>query len=103
MSGDVRDELLDRVRRVWAQLPNVPAGSFACDSARVLGSEGSQICPSGWVGVVELGGAVVVTVPSERAAERLRVALAARSDETIFRVDGDPGRTFVSRLADQRR
>jgi hypothetical protein len=35
------------------------------------------------VGVVELGGAVVVTVPSERAAERVRAALASRPNETI--------------------
>jgi GNAT superfamily N-acetyltransferase len=83
MSGGVRDELLDRVRRVWAALAGVPAGSFACGAARVMVSPGSKICPSGWVGVVELGGAVVMTVRSERAAERLRVALASRPDETI--------------------
>jgi GNAT superfamily N-acetyltransferase len=90
MCGEVRDELLDRVRRVWAALAGVPAGSFSCGAARVLVSPGSQICPSGWVGVVELGGAVVVTVPSERAAERLRVALPSRFDKTI---------DFASRLS----
>ena len=83
MSGEPRDQLLDRVRTVWAALAEVPAGSFSCGTARVLVSPGSQICPSGWVGVVELGGAVVATAPSQRAAERLRVALASRSDETI--------------------
>ena len=83
MSGEVRDESLDRVRRAWAALAGVPASSFSCGAARVLVSPGSQICPSGWVGVVDLGGAVVVTVPSERAAERVRVALASRPNETI--------------------
>ncbi|WP_406634314.1 GNAT family N-acetyltransferase [Amycolatopsis sp. WGS_07] len=62
----MRDDLLDRVRQLWLALAGVDGPFPGAGQARVLVSPGSKLGPPGWVGVVALGEAVVVTVPSKR-------------------------------------
>ncbi|MEU6440528.1 GNAT family N-acetyltransferase [Streptomyces sp. NPDC047046] len=67
------DGVLRSARELWAELAGIP-GEFPSTpgGVRVAVAPDSRLCPSGWVGVVTLGGASLVTVPDEAAAEPLR-------------------------------
>ncbi|WP_049577600.1 GNAT family N-acetyltransferase [Streptomyces sp. SBT349] len=72
------DALTVRARRVWEELAGVPV-RFRPPSAagpEVVVAPGSGFAPPAWTGVVTLGGATVVTVPTPAAAALLRRALA---------------------------
>ncbi|GAB3258267.1 GNAT family N-acetyltransferase [Kineosporia babensis] len=57
--------LMDRARRAWVGLAGVPV-VFPQDGGLSVGVRAdSGLCPPGWVGVVVLGGAGIVTVPGE--------------------------------------
>lgn len=66
----VGDDLVERASRLWEEL----AGSRLPDRGvvRVVENPDSRICPPGWVGIVRLAGAVLVTAPTAAQAELLR-------------------------------
>ncbi|MGY0459091.1 GNAT family N-acetyltransferase [Kitasatospora sp. cg17-2] len=73
-----KDPLLARAQGVWRELGSVsvPVSFGTAGEIDVVVSPGSRICPPGWVGIVLLGGAAIVTAPSREAADRVRVAVA---------------------------
>ncbi|MFJ9448352.1 GNAT family N-acetyltransferase [Kitasatospora sp. NPDC101235] len=71
-----RDSLLVRAQGVWQELASVPVFFGAAGEVTVVVSPGSRICPREWAGIVLLGGAAIVTAPSEEAAGRIRKSLA---------------------------
>jgi hypothetical protein len=70
----VRDPLLDRARAVWVELAGVPV-AFPTTGVEVVFSAGSLLCPPGWVGIVSLGDAAIVTVPEGGLVGVVREAL----------------------------
>ncbi|MFJ7960729.1 GNAT family N-acetyltransferase [Streptomyces sp. NPDC096319] len=75
--------LAHRARELWEELAG-PAGSFTPEGAvTVLVSPESGLCPSGWVGVVALGGSAIVTVPNEQSAATVRAALPGLPVEAL--------------------
>ncbi|MER7705723.1 GNAT family N-acetyltransferase [Kitasatospora sp. NPDC097605] len=71
-----KDPLLVRARGLWRELASAPVVFGAEDEVDVVAAPGSRFGPPGWVGVVVLGGAAVVTAPTGDAADRVREALA---------------------------
>ncbi|MEU7876423.1 GNAT family N-acetyltransferase [Dactylosporangium sp. NPDC049140] len=69
------DLLLQRARRLWAGLAGTPV-VFRDAAVEVVVSPQSSLCPPGWVGIVALGGAVIVTAPDGDTAETVRRAFA---------------------------
>jgi hypothetical protein len=69
------DPLLARARRAWCGLAGVPVAFPATGGAEVVVSAGSLLCPPGWVGIVALGDAAIVTVPAGEVAGVVREAL----------------------------
>ncbi|MFD0259114.1 GNAT family N-acetyltransferase [Kitasatospora indigofera] len=70
------DPLLAGARGLWQELASVPVSFAPPDGTSVVVSPGSRMCPSGWVGLVVLGNAAIVTTPDEDTAGRVRDALA---------------------------
>ncbi|WP_380282821.1 GNAT family N-acetyltransferase [Kitasatospora purpeofusca] len=71
-----KDPLLARARGVWQELASAPVAFGTEGDVRVVASPGSRLGPPGWVGVVVLGGAAVVTAPTQDVADRIRAAVA---------------------------
>jgi GNAT superfamily N-acetyltransferase len=78
-----KDLLLLRAQGLWRELASAPVSFGAAGDVSVVVSPGSQVCPPGWVGVVLLGGAAIVTAPTEEAAVRLRAAVAELSADEL--------------------
>ncbi|MFF4652213.1 GNAT family N-acetyltransferase [Streptomyces sp. NPDC001380] len=89
------DPLPVRARALWEGLASVPFPGTG--GVRVAVSPRSQLCPPGWVGVVSLGGAAIVTVPDEDTAARAR-ALADLPPEAVADVDAVRGVLPVARV-----
>lgn len=81
------DLLLDRARELWVELAVEPVAFSSSDVANVVVSPGSRLCPPSWTGIVVLGGAGIVTVPSTEAARLMASASRTLSCEGL--VDGD--------------
>lgn len=65
--------LTARVRTLWEGLAGAP---IAFDSAvRVTVSRQSMLCPPGWVGIVVIDGAAIVTAPDQDTARTVQDAL----------------------------
>jgi GNAT superfamily N-acetyltransferase len=73
------DPLLLAARGLWEDLAQVPVSFAPAGGADVVVSPESGLCPAGWVGVVALGDAAIVTVPTESIAVVVRDALARLS------------------------
>ena len=74
----MQSALIRRVQRAWAALAGVPVDSFAPTRPPwVVVSPASRICPTGWVGMVEIDGSIVATAPSAHDAELAGDALAS--------------------------
>jgi GNAT superfamily N-acetyltransferase len=71
------DPLLARARALWEGLAAAPVSFAPRGGVSVVASPESSLCPAGWVGVVSLGGAAIVTAPTERSAALVRDGLAA--------------------------
>ena len=84
-------ELICRVRRAWVGLAGVPV-EFPSDGVEVVVSPESGLCPSGWVGVVVIGGAGIATVPLGTMVRPVSEALAGLSAEAVT----DPDRLRVA-------
>ncbi|MEU2131153.1 GNAT family N-acetyltransferase [Streptomyces sp. NPDC018352] len=70
------DSLLIRAQGLWQELASAPVSFGAVGEVGVAASPDSRFCPPGWVGIVLLGGAAVVTAPSVKSAARVRQAVA---------------------------
>lgn len=68
------DPLLDRARRLWAELAGAPV-AFRDQAIDVAASARSLLCPAGWVGIVELGSAAIATAPDDATAGIVRRGL----------------------------
>lgn len=75
------DPLLAHAHGLWEELARVPVAFGSAGSVRVVVSRESWISPSGWVGVVLLGGSAIVAAPSQAAASRV--------GEAFFGLAGD--------------
>ncbi|MCZ7438120.1 GNAT family N-acetyltransferase [Micromonospora sp. WMMC241] len=69
------DPLLVRAREAWRELSGVSMAFPAEGGVDVEVSAGSLLCPPGWVGIVALGDAAVVTVPSAGSVGMVRAVL----------------------------
>ncbi|MDT0265904.1 GNAT family N-acetyltransferase [Streptomyces sp. DSM 44915] len=74
MDGNL--SLLAEARTRWERWAGVPASFGPVGGQRTVLAPRSGLCPDGWVGVVALGGAGLVTVPTEEAAGVVGAALA---------------------------
>ncbi|WP_439680529.1 GNAT family N-acetyltransferase [Embleya sp. MST-111070] len=68
------DPLLTPVRHLWAELACTPVEFGASHAVTTVVAPGSLLCPPGWVGIVRIGDAAVVTAPDARAAALLESA-----------------------------
>ncbi|WP_328606907.1 GNAT family N-acetyltransferase [Amycolatopsis sp. NBC_00345] len=68
------DPLLTRARRVWLEQAGAPVAFPAEGGAHVVVSAGSLLCPPGWVGIVSVGDAAIVTVPAPGLLDVMREA-----------------------------
>ncbi len=78
--------LLVRAQQVWLELAGVPA-TFPAEGVEVLVSERSSLCPPGWCGIVTLGNAAIVTVPTDGIGELVRQRLAGLPVATLTHPD----------------
>ncbi|MEU9828504.1 GNAT family N-acetyltransferase [Micromonospora chersina] len=69
------DPLLARARELWLEMAGVPMAFPADGGVDVAISARSLLCPPGWVGIVALGDAAIVTVPSDSWAGIVRKVL----------------------------
>ncbi|MFC8260676.1 GNAT family N-acetyltransferase [Streptomyces sp. NPDC057291] len=60
---------------MWQELASAPVSFGAAGEVSVVASPKSKICPPGWAGIVLLGGAAIMTAPSEEAAAQIRQAV----------------------------
>ncbi|MEV8395191.1 MULTISPECIES: GNAT family N-acetyltransferase [unclassified Streptomyces] len=81
----ISDLLLDRARELWKELAAKPVEfSSSPDGANVVVSPGSRLCPPLWTGIVVLGGASIITVPSMQVAQVMaRVSSKLSGDELV--------------------
>lgn len=84
MTGEL---LLVRAREPWTELAAEPVEFPSSEGANVVVSPGSRWCPPLWTGIVVLGRAGVVTVPSRRAAELMAGAAGTLSAEELVTPD----------------
>ncbi|WP_406457123.1 GNAT family N-acetyltransferase [Streptomyces sp. NBC_00876] len=70
------DPLMARARLLWESLAGVPVSFAAAGGPAVVTAPASALCPPGWVGIVLLGDAAVVTAPTDGVAGAIRRALA---------------------------
>lgn len=81
------DLLLDRAREMWAELAGAPVRFSSLDRVNMVVSPHSLLCPPSWTGIVVLGDAGIVTVPSEQFAELIAGAVRELPCEGL--VDAD--------------
>ncbi|MFF3945397.1 GNAT family N-acetyltransferase [Streptomyces sp. NPDC001902] len=80
------DDLTARAHALWRELAGVPA-EFGRSAAQMVVSPGSGLCPPSWCGVVVLGGAGIVTVPTAEVAGLLCKATAGIPPDALVRTD----------------
>jgi RimJ/RimL family protein N-acetyltransferase len=95
------DALTARARELWESLAGETAGFSTALSAAV--SPGSSLCPPGWVGVVVLDNAALVTAPDSGTARFVEDALgggpaASLGDDDVLR-SRLPGAQFLGPAA----
>lgn len=73
--GMANDSLVDRARGLWRELAREPV-AFDAGAANIVVSPGSLLCPRGWIGIVLLGDAAIVSAPDDARAEAARAAFA---------------------------
>lgn len=73
---------LEHARALWRDLTDAPNG-FTPNTIVVVGSDTHRASPSGWIGIVELAGDVVVACPVA-AVERVRRILSDSDPDQIL-------------------
>jgi hypothetical protein len=66
--------LLDSARSAWRTLAGLPE-AFAEPGASVVVQSNSPLAPRGWVGIVALGDAALVTAPTEKERDAVEAAV----------------------------
>lgn len=86
------EEIQPRIYDLWEALAGVKGGLRDAKPTNIVVSPQSQLSRAGWVGIVQIGEAVLITAPDERQGALLRSAL--------FGIDGDSlfGDGFLSRV-----
>ncbi|MEU8358999.1 GNAT family N-acetyltransferase [Nonomuraea sp. NPDC048882] len=67
----------DRAREMWSRLAGAPAGFPRPGDVGVVVSGESALCPPGWSGLVELGGAILAVVPRPELVDGVCARLLA--------------------------
>ncbi|MFJ7496797.1 GNAT family N-acetyltransferase [Streptomyces sp. NPDC097727] len=80
------DPLIARAHALWQDLADGPV-EFGRSAASVIVSPRSQLCPPAWCGVVVLGGAGIVTVPTAEVAVQLRKVVAEVPPAALVETD----------------
>ncbi|WP_406405160.1 GNAT family N-acetyltransferase [Streptomyces sp. NBC_00879] len=80
------DPLIARAQALWQDLAGAPV-EFGRSSVSVIVSPRSKLCPPSWCGVVVLGGAGIITVPTAAVAVQLRKVAAAVPPAALVRTD----------------
>ncbi|WP_432127493.1 GNAT family N-acetyltransferase [Streptomyces sp. bgisy082] len=62
------DLLLVRARELWVDLAGTPVEFCSSGGVKIVVAPGSRLCPPSWTGIVRIGDAALVTVPSAQAA-----------------------------------
>ncbi|MDJ1135581.1 hypothetical protein [Streptomyces iconiensis] len=81
------DLLCDRARELWVELAMEPVEFASSESADVVVSPGSRLCPQSWTGIVVIDGAGIVTVPSAQVARLMVGASSKLSGEGLLDED----------------
>ena len=76
-------DLLRKVRSLWERLADVPGCFDASVPIRVVKSPTSRLCPPGWVGIVRVGQATLITIPDESLSSLLADACEGLAIETL--------------------
>ncbi|MEH0822408.1 MULTISPECIES: GNAT family N-acetyltransferase [unclassified Micromonospora] len=69
------DPLLTRARAAWVEMAGVPMAFHEEGGVEVAVSASSLLCPPGWVGIVALGDAAIITAPTGSQAATVRTML----------------------------
>ncbi|RKN47539.1 GNAT family N-acetyltransferase [Micromonospora endolithica] len=81
------DPLLARAREVWLEMSGVAMAFPAVGGVAVAVSARSLLCPPGWVGIVALGDAAIVTVSADSWAGIVREGLRGLPLEALSDAD----------------
>ncbi|MEV6840453.1 GNAT family N-acetyltransferase [Streptomyces sp. NPDC051133] len=92
------DPLQAGARALWEGLAAVPVSFPPAGGVSVVVSPASGLCPAGWVGVVSLCGAALVTAPTKRAADLVRDALATLPQDALTDADAVRAALPVARV-----
>ncbi|WP_329161755.1 GNAT family N-acetyltransferase [Streptomyces anulatus] len=78
------DLLVSRARALWRELAAEPAAAFGTPGRpAVFVAPKSSLAPPSWVGVVAVGDAALITAPTGRAADSVRIALDGLTTEEL--------------------
>ncbi|GGS29449.1 hypothetical protein Snoj_25830 [Streptomyces nojiriensis] len=80
------DLLLVRARELWVELAGTPVAFRSSGGAKVVVAPGSRLSPSSWIGIVRIGDAAIVTVPSVRVAGILDDAARKMTHKEIVEI-----------------
>ncbi|MFI6263468.1 hypothetical protein [Micromonospora sp. NPDC051006] len=81
------DPSLARARQVWLEMAGVPMAFPADGGVDVAVSTGSRISPPGWIGIVALGDAAIITVPANSWVGTVREVLQGLPVEVLTNSD----------------
>jgi hypothetical protein len=81
------DALLDRARALWIAAAGSTVAFGPPGTVSVVVAPQSRVCPPEWVGIVVLGRAAIVTVPTDPAAQLLDHVLVDLTPQAITDVD----------------
>ncbi|MFD6970530.1 GNAT family N-acetyltransferase [Streptomyces sp. NPDC059949] len=80
------DPLIARAQALWQDLAGAPV-EFGRSDVSVIVSPRSNLCPPSWCGVVVLGGAGIITVPTAEVAVQVRMVAAAVPPAALVQTD----------------
>ncbi|WP_406090089.1 GNAT family N-acetyltransferase [Streptomyces sp. NBC_01013] len=81
------DPLMTRARLLWESMAGVPVSFAAAGGPTVVTAPASSLAPPGWVGIVLLGDAAVVTAPTDGVARAVRRALTGVPASSVTDAD----------------
>ncbi|MFE5804904.1 GNAT family N-acetyltransferase [Streptomyces sp. NPDC056491] len=81
------DFLLVRARELWVELADTPIEFCPSGGVTVAVAPGSRLSPSSWIGIVRIGDAVIVTVPSVRVAGMVDDAARRMTHNELVDID----------------
>ncbi|HEY2794586.1 MAG TPA: GNAT family N-acetyltransferase [Micromonosporaceae bacterium] len=76
-------DFLDRTAAAWCALAGATDAMFRPGEINVVTAEASKLAPPGWVGIVRLTDAALVTTPSDEISEQVRQLTATVSPTLV--------------------